>query len=137
MNLDRLREKLARVAVKRFSRQRKGVKYLEVADNPDGPWVAVYGDSGEEAATSADEILADNDLRTRIFYIPRQYDAAGVLIFPPQKTDGAEDLFTGFQIRFAGQKAQYAVQTFKSDGNGAVFELTATSYKTNMYGLTK
>lgn len=137
MNLDRLREKLARVAVKRFSRAHKGAKFLEVADNPDGPWVAVFGDGGEENVTSADEILADNDLRTRIFFVPRQYDADGVLIFPPEKDDGAEALFTGYQIRFTGKKAQFAVQSFKSDGNGAVFELTAVSYKTNMYGLTK
>ena len=138
MNINRLRDKLARNAVKYYKRNNAGNKKLETSPTPDGPWTQVYGDDSEEGVTSADEILADNDLRTRTFFIPRQFAADNVtVIFPPYKADGAEDLFTGYQIRFIGQKAQYSVQTYKSVGNGAVFELSAINYKTNMYGLTK
>lgn len=137
----RIRDVSARTLTSTFRNRNGGAKKLEIADNPDGPWTAVHGDASEETVTSADEILADNDLRQRIFFIPRQYDGpggnVGNVVFPPAKEDGAEALFTGYQIRFAGQKAQYSVQSYKSDAFGALFEFTAVSFRTNMYGLVQ
>lgn len=139
MNIVSLRNAMARCAVNVYRSVYGKTPRLEIAPTPDGPWTPVYGDYSEENLTSQDIIEVDTDQRTRSFFIPRQYENGntGALIFPPEKADTSEDLYSTYQIRIAGQSAQYAVQTFKTHGNGALFEFSATNYIANMIGIPR
>ena len=135
MNLDRLRDTVARVFARTCSRARNG-KALEVAADPDGPWLEVFADWDDEGATSNDYLLVDADVRTRVFRIPRQ-EVSGEVVFPPLNADDSEALFTVYKIRIKGQTQQWAVQSWKVSGNGAIYEFAAESYHANMVNLVK